>query len=73
MTDTTKKPQKVRVDVTGLDEAIARAYEDGLHAAMDICKARSTGDCTREDFEALRCAVAIQNELDKHNELLGKK
>lgn len=73
MTETIKKPQQVRVEVTALDEAIARAYEDGLHAAMEICKASSTGDCTREDSEALRCAVAIQNELDKHNELLGKK
>ena len=65
MTETIKKPQQVRVDVTGLDEAIARAYEDGLHAAMEICKARNMGDCTREDAEALRCALAIQDEIER--------
>ena len=64
MTDTIKKPQQVRVGVTALDEAIASAYCDGLRKAMAICQSFYEA-ATPEGASALRCAVAIKNEIER--------
>jgi hypothetical protein len=57
-------------DWKAFERFAAMVRTEALEEAVRLLQSRDMGDCTREDAEALRCALAVRDLIRKNNEAL---